>query len=580
MPKAYSYIRFSTPEQARGDSLRRQVAQAEKWAAEHKMQIDESLREFGVSAHRGAHVEHGSVLGKFLDHVRSGRVEKGSYLIVESMDRLSREAVMQALPRFIDILNAGVIVVTLSDGQVYSKASIDQNPYQIMVSLGPMIRSHEESAIKSVRVGEAWARKRERARAGTHRMTRRTPEWIALQDGEFTIREDRAEIVRRVFKETIEGNGRRVIVTRLNTEGIPTFRAEENRKVTPTGWQTSSIAKILNSRATFGEFQPGTGSTKFRNHKPEGTPIKGYYPAVIDEDIFHRAQGVIASRRSERNEDGVVVRRGKGGRRGYGIAHLLIGLGRCNLCRGPMHIVNKGRPPKGALYFECSVARRKAGCDNTSRWRVDEIERRLLKHLSYVDADAVLEGSTPSGDAQRVAGLRARLADAERQRDAVLRVVATGDEAAVAMFDRLAGEVKQASAELVKAEIALAQAASDPGLKARLAEAVNLHLAMSESEGEQRFAIRTRLAEQLRQLVEAVNFHPDIGVYAVLKQRPDVPADQLPFTYDYGGRWTLALDDDSDPHGSDFVDGTDDISSGQLASFSLKRKLTEKGGTS
>jgi DNA invertase Pin-like site-specific DNA recombinase len=34
MVKAYSYIRFSSPEQAQGDSLRRQTAKAEAWAKE------------------------------------------------------------------------------------------------------------------------------------------------------------------------------------------------------------------------------------------------------------------------------------------------------------------------------------------------------------------------------------------------------------------------------------------------------------------------------------------------------------------------------------------------------------------
>lgn len=582
MPKAYSYIRFSTPEQARGDSLRRQVEQAEKWAAEHKIQIDESLREFGVSAHRGAHVEHGTVLGKFLDHVRSGRVEQGSYLIVESMDRLSREAVMQALPRFIDILNAGIIVVTLSDGQVYSKESIDQNPYQIMVSLGPMIRSHEESKLKSKRVGEAWEKKRERARAGTHLLTRRTPEWITIKGEKFVFRDGREEIIRRVFRETIEGYGRRTLASPLNLEGIPNFRAGENRKKNPTGWHPSSIAKILNSRAAFGEFQPGTGTTKYGTHKPEGTPIQGYYPAVIDKKTFDEAQGVIASRRFERDENGGVIRRGKGGRHGYGIAHLLIGLGRCARCEGPIHIINKGRPPKGALYFECSTARRKAGCDNANRRRVDEIERRLLKNLSYIDADAVLDGSAPSGEAQRVAGLRARLADVKRERDAVLRIVKTGDEAAIREFEQLAAQVKEAAAELADAETSLARAAADPGLKARLVEAVDLTRAMDEAEGEQRTAIRTRLAEQLRQLVDRILFDPDIGVTAILKARPDIPPNQIPFMYGATktAPWLLSLDEDSQPHGPEPWQGQDDEPSVPVrqALPSLARKIAERQG--
>ncbi len=53
MPKCYSYIRFSRPEQMRGASLRRQMEAADKWAAEHGMVIDESLTDLGLSAFRG-----------------------------------------------------------------------------------------------------------------------------------------------------------------------------------------------------------------------------------------------------------------------------------------------------------------------------------------------------------------------------------------------------------------------------------------------------------------------------------------------------------------------------------------------
>jgi DNA invertase Pin-like site-specific DNA recombinase len=576
MPKAYSYVRFSSPEQARGDSLRRQTAKAEEWCAKRGIVLDDTLRDLGISAYRGANRDVGA-LRSFLDEVERGKVEPGSFLIVESLDRLSREAVLDAAARLFDLIRAGVVVVTLSDGQEYSADRLRNDWTPLIVSIAIMARAHEESRVKGERVGEAWAKKRERARAGTHLMTRRTPEWIAIEGGKFVLREERADIVRRVFRETIEGNGRRVIVNRLNLEQVPTFRADENRKVKPTGWQTSSIAKILNSRATFGEFQPGTGSTKYRTHKPDGAPIRGYYPAVIDEDTFHRAQAVIASRRFERDENGVVIRRGKGGRLGHGIAHLLRGLGRCARCQGAMHTINKGQPPKGALYFECSTARRKAGCDNDRRWRVDEIERRLLKHLSYIDADAVLDGGIPSDEAQRVAGLRARLSDAERQRDAILRVVATGDEAAVAMFDRLAGEVKEAKAELTKAETTLARAAADPGLKARLAEAVDLNRAMDEAEGEERTAIRIRLAEQLRQIVECVTFDNAASVVAVLKQRHDVPEEQIPWVWGYSDRvpWLLNLDYEHDTHGPTPPDWSDEPPPEPLPPG--LRKLAERG---
>ena len=44
-PRAYSYVRFSTPQQALGDSLARQAAKAARWATEHGL----TLQKMGVS---------------------------------------------------------------------------------------------------------------------------------------------------------------------------------------------------------------------------------------------------------------------------------------------------------------------------------------------------------------------------------------------------------------------------------------------------------------------------------------------------------------------------------------------------
>jgi len=100
--KAYSYLRFSTKEQALGDSERRQVDACRAYCAKNNLTLDESLRDPGVSAFRGKHARVGA-LAKFLDAIQAGKVEQGSLLIVEALDRLSREEVMAALTQFIGI---------------------------------------------------------------------------------------------------------------------------------------------------------------------------------------------------------------------------------------------------------------------------------------------------------------------------------------------------------------------------------------------------------------------------------------------------------------------------------------------
>ena len=82
-PKAYSSS-DATDAQLKGDSLRRQLEKSSKYAAENGSRLVEQLdlTDIGVSAFKGANADSGG-LGKFLQAVRQGKVEAGSYLLVD-----------------------------------------------------------------------------------------------------------------------------------------------------------------------------------------------------------------------------------------------------------------------------------------------------------------------------------------------------------------------------------------------------------------------------------------------------------------------------------------------------------------
>ena len=65
MPKAYSYLRFSTPEQAEGDSYRRQMAAALDWCKRKGVELDDKLRfhDLGKSGYTGANFTEGANSG-------------------------------------------------------------------------------------------------------------------------------------------------------------------------------------------------------------------------------------------------------------------------------------------------------------------------------------------------------------------------------------------------------------------------------------------------------------------------------------------------------------------------------------
>ena len=194
MPTAYSYVRFSTPEQIKGDSIRRQVELSQKYAEAHGLTLDDSLQlnDLGVSAFKSVNAETGK-LGLFISAIDSGAVKAGSYLLVESLDRLSRAEVMTALNQFTSILSKDILIVTLADNRVYTKDSINDIG-NLMYSLMVMSRAHEESLTKSKRLSAAWENKRVKARDSGHKLTKTCPGWMELIKDDFQIIPDRVEV--------------------------------------------------------------------------------------------------------------------------------------------------------------------------------------------------------------------------------------------------------------------------------------------------------------------------------------------------------------------------------------------------
>jgi DNA invertase Pin-like site-specific DNA recombinase len=114
-----------------GDSLRRQTEAAREYATRHGLDLDEELtfRDLGVAAFRGRNVEVGA-LGAFLAAVREGLVAEGSYLLVESLDRVSRQTAWDAADTMRDIVRAGVNVVDLGDnGRSTTSRTCAQTPW-------------------------------------------------------------------------------------------------------------------------------------------------------------------------------------------------------------------------------------------------------------------------------------------------------------------------------------------------------------------------------------------------------------------------------------------------------------------
>ncbi len=405
-PLAYSYIRMSTDIQLRGDSLRRQEQSSRAYAEQHGLQLveDFKLEDIGVSAFKGANVSSGA-LGRFLDRVKSGSIPKGSFLLVESLDRISRQQIMDAVPVFFDIVKNGINLVTLVDNHVYRAG--DTSLADVIYSIVVLGRAYEESKTKSVRIGSAWENKRKNA---AHRkLTRVAPAWLSLREDRlsFDLVPERVEIVRQIFKMADAGHGSFTIARRLNQSNEPTFTKSN-------GWYESYITKILNNRAVLGEFQPHRYDER-GDRLPHGDPVPGYFPQIISEDQFLR----IRAARRKRLVEGA-------GRKGPEYRNLFTKIAKCEYCGSPMRFIHKGYPPKGTQTLKCTNSIRKLACDS-SGWKYSDFEASFLYFVKEIDLTATLKAAAADSEKvsleQQIAAVDEKIHELKAKRDKIFELL-------------------------------------------------------------------------------------------------------------------------------------------------------------
>jgi DNA invertase Pin-like site-specific DNA recombinase len=383
---AFSSARFSTPAQADGDSLRRQTEAAKKWCEANGATLDVSmtLRDLGKSAYLGEHRKNPDrhALAAFLKLVEGGQVPRGSALIVESLDRLSREHVRPALTLLLNLIEAGVRVVQL----IPVEAVYDENvePMALMMAIMELSRGHSESAVKGDRMGAAWANKRARARAGGHVLTKKLPAWVECRDGKLVLNPEKAEAVKRVFALAAAGYGHSLIVQKLTADEVPPISARP--------WSRAYVGKILRDRHAIGELQPRT-----RDGKPDGPAIPDYYPRAVTGTEFDLARAGAADRQK---------RPGRSGKNVNVFAGILkqAGCGASFYYSAVNRPLAGGKPNRVALL---STAESNQG--NGVSVRYELFEKDVLDHLREIDPTEILGKSAEEDETVALRAERSRL---------------------------------------------------------------------------------------------------------------------------------------------------------------------------
>ncbi|RZP86205.1 recombinase family protein [Vibrio vulnificus] len=293
-PQVYSYRRFSSPLQEKGTSLARQTKLIEEVASRFNLEINESLvmTDRGLSAFHAEHKMRGE-LGLFLRAVKEGLVKSGSVLIVESLDRLSREDAMTASSDLRDLINHGISVVTAMDGRVYSSDTMVDDPMNILWATIVMIKANEESMKKFDRsIGFIKEQVSDFYKNGVADVAGTPPFWIRRKSREH-IKEKNG------FEFNENENVIRIIVDMYFRQGLglrSISRELGKRKIlSPKGhsvWGVSTLSSILENEALCGKkvFKLKTKNKHVDEY--EHFVLDGYYPAVITEDEFDKMQAI------------------------------------------------------------------------------------------------------------------------------------------------------------------------------------------------------------------------------------------------------------------------------------------------
>lgn len=320
---AIIYGRFSSRNQRNSLSLERQIEAAREFVVDNDMNLvsDGVWFDKAMSAFKGAHRKKGQ-LAALLEALHSGKLPKNAVLIVENIDRLTRENTMNAVELLLEIIKTGARIFTLHDRQLYSQERFEHDQSAFLLLTVNIQRANNEARARSERSKASIAKKQKLQDQGLVTKGRK-PFWL---NAEGKLKEPQASLVKRIVRMYLEeGLGVAAIAKTLNAEGVPT--------VSGTGiWRQGIIGRLMKNTQLIG-YQ---GANRI-------------YEPIVDQATFKRIRDLKQSR--------------AGGRPTFKFTNALKGLAKCGRCGSLMRTNVRHRDTVNLRSIECRRASLN-GCDN------------------------------------------------------------------------------------------------------------------------------------------------------------------------------------------------------------------------
>lgn len=355
--KAAIYARYSTDLQD-PRSISDQFVYCREYAARENIEV---VRTFADEARSG-----GSMIDRdgLLDLMQAARAKQFDVVIVEALDRLSRD--MEDLAGLHKRLQfAGVEIRAVNDGP----GPVDEVVVGLKGLIGHMYRVDNA---KKVRRGMFGVVREGRSAGGRAYGYRPVPG----QAGHLEVVAEEAEIIRRIFSEYLDGNSPRRIAWGLNRDHVPPPRGK--------AWNASTINGnaqrgngILNNELYRGQIvwnkvrmihDPETGRRVSRinaaqdRHRTPATHLR-----IVSEETYDRVRTLRLNATRQKPE---MQRRPK---------RILSGLLRCGVCGSGMSTTGKDK--SGRVRIRCSAARESGTCPDPKTCYLDTVEELVIQTL-------------------------------------------------------------------------------------------------------------------------------------------------------------------------------------------------------
>lgn len=488
--RAAIYARFSSDLQ-QDRSIEDQFALCETYAERTAARV---VARFSDRARSGT-----SIFGRegLLDLMESAREGAFDVVIVEALDRLSRDQEdLAGIYKRLSFANIGIEAV--HDGVA------DHIQIGVRGLLGAL---YIEDLKHKTRRGMVGVVKEARTAGGKSYGYRPVPG----KPGELEIVPEEAEVIRRIFRDYVEGDTPREIAARLNRERIAPPRGTQWSASTINGNMARGYGLLLNPLYV-GEIvwnrvkmvrDPDTGKRLNRvNPKCEWVTSARPELAIVERETWDAAQ----RRKQSRSSGG-----------GWSLARprrLLSGLIKCGACGSAMAVRGNDN---GRRRVVCSRAREAGTCSHRRTLYVHKIEEAVIDSLLNTMSHPELvreylrvyreETKRLTSDARRnERTLRRSLADAERKVDQLFDMVGDPSIPPDKLRERLRNaEMERArinrELELIEAETPVVHLLPET-TKRWKEDLENLRGRLAEIDA------RDPVAKRVRELIDAVSIIP------------------------------------------------------------------------